>query len=57
MDAASRQEQIVSDRKKFQESLPKIIDQVTSPQCGQTKDAIEHFRQVCISVLFAMFID
>ncbi|CAB4024080.1 Farnesyl pyrophosphate synthase, partial [Paramuricea clavata] len=45
MDVTSRKAQLACDRKKFEESLPKIIDQVIGPHCEQTKDAIEHYRQ------------
>jgi hypothetical protein len=54
MDVTSRKAQLVCDRKKFEESLPKVIDQVIGPHCEQTKDAIEHYREVCITILLPL---
>ena len=46
MDAASRKAQLVSDRKKFHEFLPKIIDQIIGQPCKETKDATDHYQKV-----------
>ena len=49
MDANSRKAQLLCDKKKLDESFPKIIDQVTSTSsCEENKDAIEHYRKVCV---------
>ena len=49
MDATSRKAQLLCDKKKFDESFPKIIDQVTATSsCEENKDAIEHYRKVCV---------
>jgi hypothetical protein len=46
-EAKARKAQLVLDKQKFQETLPKIINQVIGAECSQTKEATEHFRQVC----------
>ena len=47
MDSAKRKAQLVHDKKKFDEALPKIFEQVTVSRCAENKDAIEHYRKVC----------
>ena len=46
-ETKARKAQLVLDKQKFQETLPKIINQVIGAECSQTKEATEHFRQVC----------
>ena len=41
----AKKAQLVCDRKKFQESLPKIINQVIDVECSQIQEATEHFKQ------------
>ena len=56
MEAAkARKAQLVCDRKKFRESLPKIINQVIGSESSQTQEATEHFQQVCSAeILFVL---
>ncbi|XP_028399803.1 farnesyl pyrophosphate synthase-like [Dendronephthya gigantea] len=45
MNSVSRKAQLVSDRKKFDELLPKIIDQIIGQPCKETKDAMDHYQK------------
>lgn len=49
MTATSRKAQLLDDRKKFEEALPKIIDQVTDLHPEELKDATQHY---CESIMY-----
>ena len=53
---ARRKAQMVEDRRKIEEAFPNILEQIVSPACEETKDAMEHIRKVDTHTHIYMFL-